>query len=128
MDLPDARRQAMYLGRLRFVVGLSMLATPGRSARVWSGPGGPGARVWTRMTGVRELAVGAGTSIAAGERTAASWISMSGLIDIGDGVIAVLSRGVPFRTRVFGLAVVGLGAAQLQLSRQLAEEEQATTV
>jgi hypothetical protein len=52
---------------------------------------------------------------------------MSGLIDIGDGAIAVLARGVPFRTRVFGLAVLGFGAAQLQLSRQLAEEEQATT-
>jgi hypothetical protein len=124
----DLRRQAILLGRARFVVGLSMLATPRRSATVWSGAPSAGSTLWTRMTGVREVAVGAGTSIAAGEGTGAGWISMAALVDLGDGALALCSRGVPVRTRVFGLAAAGLGVAQLQLARRLAEAERGEAV
>ncbi|MFN8035836.1 MAG: hypothetical protein U0V73_07880 [Acidimicrobiia bacterium] len=123
MELPDLRRQAMYLGRLRFLIGLSMLVMPARSARIWSGPAGSDSNPWIRMTGLREVAIGAGTDIAAGERNGASWLSIAALVDVGDGLLGVLGRGVPTRTRLFGLAVIGLGVAQLMLSRDLAAQE-----
>lgn len=126
MDL-DVRRQAMYLGRARFLLGLGMVLTPATSARLWTGRDPSSAtKAWTRMTGLRELAIGAGTSIAASERSGgAGWLSMAALVDLGGGAVALFSPGVPKRTRLAGLVSASFGLAQLRLSRQLAESSSA---
>ncbi len=121
----DLRRQAMYIGRARAVVGLSMLADPGRSARVWAGSdAGASTRMWVRMTGIREVAIGVGSATAAAQGTGgADWLSMEAVCDLADGAIALFARRVPRRTRLFGLVVIGYGLAELALARRLGDAE-----
>jgi hypothetical protein len=121
----DLRRQAIYMGRGRALVGLSMLADPGRSARVRAGGSASAStRMWTRMTGIREFTIGVGTATAAAQRAGgADWLSMAAVCDMVDGVLALCARGVPRRTRLFGLVVLGYGLVQLPLARQLGDAE-----
>lgn len=121
----DLRRQAIYIGRGRALVGFSMLADPARSARIWAGGSSSAStRMWTRMTGIREVTIGVGTATAAAQRVGgADWLSMAALCDVADGAIALFARGVPRRTRFFGLVVLGYGLAQLPLARRLGDAE-----
>jgi hypothetical protein len=121
----DLRRQAIYIGRARAVVGLSMLADPGRSARVWAGgDAGASTRMWARMTGIREVAIGVGSATAAAQGAGgADWLSMEAVCDLADGAIALCARNVPRRTRLLGLVVIGYGLAELLLARRLGDAE-----
>ena len=123
----DPRRAAIYAGRVRCVVGTLLLFMPRWAARLEFGPGAdrPGARWLLRMLGVRDIALGLGTIIAASERRGgAGWVSMGAISDAGDGVLALLIRGLPLRTRAFVLPAGISAALQWRIAQALAPLEE----
>jgi len=124
----DPRRAAIYAGRVRCVVGTLLLFMPRWAARLEFGPGAdsPGSRWLLRMLGLRDIVLGLGTIIAASERRGgAGWVSMGAVADAGDGVFALLIRGLPLRTRAFVLPAGVSAALQWRIARALAPLEQA---
>lgn len=122
----DLRRTATYLGRARVLVGLTLLTAPGPASKAWAGNGGIPARFLARTTGARDVVLGVGTAIAAGQRSGGGdWLSMAALADLADAALSLVTPGLPKRTRVFGLLAAACGVAELQVARRLAELESA---
>lgn len=122
----DLRRTSIYLGRSRFFMGLLLLLAPGAGLRAWGarGPVGPFGSLNGRIVGLRDMALGAGTSIAASERNGgAGWMSIAALSDIGDGAVCLLTPGLARRTRVIGIGALALGVYGFAVSTKLAAEE-----
>ena len=129
MNLPegtDPRRVAAYLGRGRVGIGLALILAPGVVGRSWIGPAGatPGARVFVRLTGIRDAVVGLGTTIAAGQRRGgADWLSMGAVCDAGDALVSLVTPGLPKRARLLGVVVVAAAVGQFLVAQDLAADE-----
>ncbi len=129
MNLPegtDPRRVATYLGRARAGIGLALMLAPGVAARSWIGPAGaqPGARMFIRIVGIRDVALGLGTAIAAGQRQGgADWLSMCALCDAGDALVSMVTPGLPKRTRMAAVALVAVAVGQFLVAQDLAADE-----
>lgn len=129
MNLPegaDPRRVATFLGRGRAGIGLAMILAPGSSGRSWIGPAGatPGARMFVRVAGIRDVALGLGTAIAAGQRRGgADWLSMCALCDAGDALFSLVTPGLPKRARLLGVVLVAAVVGQLLVAQDLAVDE-----
>jgi hypothetical protein len=120
----DPRDAALAIGRTRMAVGLAAFVAPGLVTRVMFGRGGdhPGGRLFARMLGGRDLALGLGVVIAV-DRGAPlrGWLEAGALADAVDSIGALVARDdLPART-VSGAAAASGGAAiaGLWLSRQV---------
>ena len=123
LDSLDSRQIAIILSRGRCVIGLLCIFAPGLVARIFFGQSNPAVRAITRMTGIRDLALGVGALTNLKEREQdAEWVSMGALSDGVDGVVAVVSPGLPLRSRLIGVGAFGVGGYLLTLSRDLAAE------
>lgn len=129
-DTLDTRRAAAYLGRARAGAGLAMLIAPGLIGRGWAGPvgGSAGARLFTRVAGVRELALGLGSTIAVGQqRGGADWVSMLAVCDAGDALVSLFTPGVAKRARLLSLVAAASAVGHFLLAQDLAAAEAATS-
>jgi hypothetical protein len=122
----DPRRAAVYAGRVRCVVGTLLLFMPKWAARLEFGPGAdtPAASWLLRMLGLRDIVLGLGTIIAASERRGgAGWVSMGAITDAGDGLAALVVRGLPVRTRLFVLPAATSAFLHWRIAKALAPQE-----
>ena len=123
----DRRQISTYIARGRVGLGLAILIAPGPSSAVMFGTGAnnPGARAVGRLAGIRDAVIGAGGSIAIGQRSGGGdWLSMMAVCDGVDALVMLLTPGLPKRTRLFGLAAAASAVVHLSLARDLAAEEQ----
>ncbi len=116
----DPRLAALPLARGRVVNGIVMLLLPGLVLRLLFGrhASSPAARTITRLTGVREAVLGIGAVTCIKEGTLdAEWVSAGAVADAVDGLVFLVTPGVPKRSRLFalvggGAAVIGMLAAR----------------
>src|SRR5436190_17542652 len=120
----EPRDAALAIGRTRMACGVAAIAAPGYAARLMFGRGrdGTGTRLFGRMLGGRDLALGLGVVIAV-DRGAPlrGWLEAGALADGVDCTSALATRdALPART-VAGAAATSGGAAiaGLWLSRQV---------
>lgn len=121
----DHRQVALGLARGRAVTGLVMLALPGLAGRLLFGRAGatPVARALLRVAGVRDLVLGIGAITSCKEHTMdAEWVGMGAVADCADGVVALVTPGLPIRARAVAVAGGAAGVAGLVASRMLADE------
>jgi len=124
----DVRQLGAYIARGRVGIGLAAMVAPGTTLVLMAGRGSntAGARVVTRMFGARDSVLGAGGSIAIGQRAGGGdWLSMMALVDAFDGVVMLATPGLPKRARLVGIAALGSAAAHLYFARDIAAEEHA---
>jgi hypothetical protein len=124
MDL-DHRQLSLILARARAINGLVMLAAPGLVGRVLFGEAGghPVSRALVRLVGVRDLVLGVGAITTLKEHTMdAEWVGMGALADAVDGVVALITPGLPARTRLVSLVGGGAAISGLMAARALADE------
>jgi hypothetical protein len=122
----DARRAATYLARARFGLGLAFCVAPGLTGRGWLGgeAGTRGARTFARIAGVRDAALGAGASIAIGQRRGGGdWVSMLAVCDAGDALFSLLTPGLPLRARAVGAGAAASAFVHILLAKELAAAE-----
>src|SRR3954447_14832490 len=90
----DAKQKALVFGAIRVCVGAGLVAAPGFAGRVWVGPDadGPGAKVFARAIGARDLLLGARTITAVrGEREAKHWIASGWAADAADALATLVA-------------------------------------
>jgi hypothetical protein len=119
----ERRDLAVNLARGRVVIGVASLVAPASVGRTMtrSGRRAAGTRVFARMVGARDLALGLGLLIALDRGAPArGWLEASALVDGLDAAACVLARD-QIRTTVFPGAV-GLATAGALLSAWLARE------
>jgi hypothetical protein len=124
----EARQLGAYISRGRVGLGLAAMVSPGITLRVAFGRGAdnPGARAVGRLLGVRDAAMGAGCSIAIGQRSGGGdWLSMGALCDAFDALVMLATPGLPKRARLIGVAAAGSAVVQLYLAREIAGQEHA---
>ncbi|MGZ4736442.1 MAG: hypothetical protein ACXV8R_12600, partial [Acidimicrobiia bacterium] len=112
----DSRQLGTYLSRGRVGLGLAAMLAPGTTLALIAGRGanGTGARVVTRIFGSRDAAIGAGGSIAVGQRSGGGdWLSMMAMCDAFDAVVMLATPGLPKRARLIGLGAAGSAVLHL---------------
>jgi hypothetical protein len=122
----ETRQLGAYLSRGRVGLGVAAMVAPGPTIALAFGrrANNPGARAVGRLLGVRDAVMGAGGSIAVGQRAGGGdWLSMMALVDAFDGIVMLATPGLPRRTRLLGVAAIGSAVAHLLLSREIAAEE-----
>jgi hypothetical protein len=126
----ETRQLGAYISRGRVGIGLAAMVAPGTTLALIAGrgPNSARARVVTRMFGARDSVLGAGGSIAIGQRAGGGdWLSMMALVDAFDGVVMLATPGLPKRARLVGVAAIGSAVVHLYLSRDIAAQEQPDT-
>jgi hypothetical protein len=122
----DARKIGTYLSRCRVGLGLVVTAAPGPTLSLAVGRGidSRAARAIGRLLGARDAVLGAGGSIAAGQRSGGGdWISMMAVCDAADAAVMLVTPGLPKRARLLGLISAGSAVCHLYLAREIAAEE-----
>ena len=123
----DTKQIGAYISRARVGLGLGAMLAPGPTLWIMLGKGAtnPGARAVGRMLGIRDAVLGAGGSIAIGQRAGGGdWLSMMALCDAVDAVVMLAVPGLPKRARVVGLLAAKSAVMHLYLARQIAAQEQ----
>lgn len=114
----DQRAIARMLAMGRIAVGFGLLVTPTRLARHWGGPvaAEPGAKLFLRALGGRDLLLGLGSlrALSEGDGSAEVWVRASALADATDAAAATVAfRHLPspgrWVTVVLAGAAAGLG-------------------
>jgi hypothetical protein len=117
----EARELAVGLAGGRIAIGVASLLVPGAVGRAMMGPDGDsgGARLFLRVVGARDLALGVGV-LAALDRNAPvqGWLRASAVVDGLDAAGSLLARH-RLRTTVFP-AAAGAATAGALLSGWLA--------
>jgi hypothetical protein len=127
MDLPvEPKMLALVLARARVVVGTIGSVLPGLAASLAPGERRPATRALARMVGARDVALGLGalTSVKEGTQDA-EWVGTGAAVDIVDGLALLVTRGLPVRARLVGLAALACGVAGLAAARALADARDA---
>jgi hypothetical protein len=106
------RDLAIALARTRIGFGVVLLLAPGVVARTMTGDDSAGGtRLFVRMIGARDLAVGLGLQIALDrDAPARGWLEASAVVDGLDAAAALLARGqlrAGVRPGTFCLATAG---------------------
>jgi hypothetical protein len=123
----DVKQVSTYLARGRVGLGIAAMVAPGLtlSASLGRRVNNPGARVVGRLMGVRDAALGAGGSIAAGQQAGGGdWLSMMAICDGFDSIVLLAAPGLAKRARLIGVAAAGSAVFHLYLARELAAQEQ----
>jgi hypothetical protein len=119
----EGRDLAVSLAGGRIAIGVVSLLAPGVVARTMTGRGGSegGTRLFARMVGARDLALGLGVLVALNRGAPVrGWLEASAVVDGIDATACVLARD-HLRTAVFPGAL-GLAAAGALLSAWLARQ------
>jgi hypothetical protein len=101
--------QAIVFGAGRALVGIALLAAPGRITEAWVGADDAPADVLARCLGGRDLVIGAGLAVAAARgRDPGAWLAGGILADAIDGA-ATLAAGerIPRNGRLGTAALAG---------------------
>lgn len=123
---PRRRAIALWLARIRALVGLELTLFSGTATRIFVGEPSATARVTTRMVGVRDLALGLGSVAGIREGTQApEWMGWGAVADGIDALALLLTPGLPKRARVTGLVAAGAAVAGMKLAWDLADERAA---
>jgi len=126
----ETKQLGAYLSRARVGLGLAAMVAPGVTMGLLVGRGAnnPGARTVGRLFGVRDSVLGAGGSIAIGQRAGGGdWLSMMALVDAFDAVVMLGTPGLPKRARLVGILAAKSAVLHLYVARRIALEERATT-
>jgi hypothetical protein len=126
----ETKQLGAYIARARVGLGLAAMVVPGATFGVVLGRSAttPGARAVGRMLGIRDSVLGAGGSIAIGQRAGGGdWLSMMALCDAVDAVVLLAMPGLPKRARVVGVLAAQSAVVHLYLARQIAAQEMGTT-
>jgi hypothetical protein len=120
----DPRDAALALARGRMAFGLAALLAPGLSSRFMFGRHAdtPGTRVFARMLGGRDLAIGLGAVIALDRGAPVrGWLEAGALADGVDAATALAARDELSSRIVAGTVAVGGAAAAIGtfLAREL---------
>jgi hypothetical protein len=107
---------ARGLGVVRVGIGTGLLLAPGLAGRIWIGEhaDGPGARLFARAVGVRDVVLGARALLSQQEGLPLRrWMRMEVAVDVGDAVVTVLAARhlTPGRRVVMPLIAGGYAAA-----------------
>jgi hypothetical protein len=117
------RTLARLLAAGRIVVGVALLAAPRRAGQVLIGTAAasPSVAVITRIAGVRDIALGAGTLAALAEGRARRWLRWGAVCDLVDGCAAARAGAdAPWITRrVVPIAAMAAGVLGSQLGERL---------
>jgi hypothetical protein len=119
----EGRDLAVSLAGARIAIGVVSLLTPGVVARTMTGRDGSegGTRLFARMVGARDLALGLGVLVALNRGAPVrGWLEASAVVDGIDATACVLARD-HIRTSVFPGAL-GLAVAGALLSAWLARQ------
>lgn len=116
----DERQLLRIVSAGRVVLGASALALPGTVGRTWVGDGGPGAKVFARVFGVRDVALGVATvqALDAGRpvRDLARLGAACDAVDAAATLLAArsigLRRALPVLAVAAGAAAFGFTAAE----------------
>lgn len=121
----DASRDqvALALGVVRLGVGAALVVAPRWAGRIWVGPGadGPGALVFARAVGARDVALGVRIiSGALGGESVRRWVE-AGFISDGADVVATMIAArhlTPVRRAAMPLVAAVVGAAGVASTRR----------
>jgi hypothetical protein len=119
----EGRDLAVSLAGARIAIGVVSLLAPGVVARTMTGHDGSegGTRLFARMVGARDLALGLGVLVALNRGAPVrGWLEASAVVDGIDATACVLARD-HIRTSVFPGAL-GMAAAGALLSAWLARQ------
>lgn len=114
---------ALALGVVRVGVGAALVVAPRWAGRIWVGPGadGPGALVFARAVGARDVALGVRIiSGALGGKSVRRWVE-AGFISDGADVVATMIAGrhlTPVRRAAMPLIAAVVGAAGVASTRR----------
>jgi hypothetical protein len=127
----EPRDAAVALARGRIAIGAAALAAPGFASRFMFGRDGsrPGTRLFARMLGGRDAALGLGVVIALDRGAPVrGWLEACALADGVDLAACLLARNEIPRATLISTAALAGGAvvAGIWLSRQLDPPPQAT--
>lgn len=116
----DHRQLVRMLAAGRVVVGGMLTIAPGQVGKLWvgEGAGSPAAKLALRATGIRDLALGAGTlnALATGEPPR-PWVLLSLASDAVDVVATALAvKQIPWSRAVPAIAVASAAAVVGALS------------
>lgn len=120
MALDERERQtAAWSAAARIGIGAAVVAAPSLLRLFWIGDDArrPAVKVMIRAFGVRDLALGVGTYLAAtaekpDDEAVRRWLTLSGASDVVDLAATLLAaRHLPKRGVVMALAAAGAGAA-----------------
>jgi hypothetical protein len=90
----DDKQKAAVFGAIRLGVGTGLVVAPGFAGRVWVGPDadGPGAKVFARAIGARDVLLGLRTMTAVrSEREARHWLVSGYAADAADAAATVIA-------------------------------------
>ena len=124
----EPRMLALVVARARVAVGAIGWVLPGPAAAFAHGDRASAARSLAAHGGrAHDVALGLGalTSVKEGTQDA-EWVGMGAVVDIVDGLALLLTRGLPKRARLLGLAALGCGVAGLSAARALADARDAS--
>jgi hypothetical protein len=115
----EERDLAVTLARGRIAFGVVSLLVPGLVARTMAGDDGGAARLFVRMIGARDLALGLGLQAALSrDAPTRGWLEVSAVVDGIDAAASVLARN-HLRPGVFP-GTLGLATSGAVLSAWLA--------
>jgi len=126
---PQRRLVALWLCRIRALLGLKMLLVPRIMSRVALGRSTPATTATVRMVAVRDIALGMGA--VAGVREGAQapeWMGWGAVADGVDALALLVTPGLPKRSRLFGLVAAGAAVVGMKLAWELADERAAEEI
>jgi hypothetical protein len=111
----DDRDKARLFGSIRVGVGGALLVAPGWAGRIWVGPDadGPGAKVFARAIGARDVLLGLRTLEAVNSKSEARhWLTAGYAADAADVAATVLAwrNLTPARRVAMPLIAAAVGA------------------
>ncbi len=111
------RQAAIGLSAGRAILGLVLLVAPEPVAKGWIGPRGaePPAATLARSVGVRDVALGAGATIALlrDDDSTSAWLAGAAICDLGDIVATLIARDSLPAAGVRGTIALAGGSALL---------------
>jgi hypothetical protein len=126
---PQRRLVALWVCRLRALLGLKLVLFPRLITKVGLGTPTPVSTAVVRMVGVRDLAIGLGGVAGVREGTQApEWMGWGAAADGVDALALLVTPGLPKRARLVGLLAAGSAVVGMRLAWELADERAANDV
>lgn len=126
---PQRRLVALWLCRVRALLGVKLVLFPRLVSRLWLGTPAPAARATVRMVGARDVALGLGAIAGVREGTQApEWMGWGAVADGVDAIALLATPGLPKRARLVGLVAAGAAVVGMALAWELADERAAHEV